>query len=113
MTKYKAGQLYQSVTFGIVTKVPDGQGGFKEVPETVATRAHFRYLRGGEVVLAARLSGRQPIVATVRLNSETRRISVDSTMRDVRTGVHYNIRSVVPTDDRQFLEITAESGVTI
>jgi len=34
-------------------------------------------------------------------------------MRDVRTGVHYNIRSVVPTDDRQFLEITAESGVTI
>lgn len=113
MTKYRAGQLYQSVEFHVMTKIPDGQGGYMEVPQVITTRANFRFLRGGEVVLAARLSGKQPVVATVRLNSQTRRISPDSTMKDLRTGVRYNIRSVVSTDDRQFLEVTAESGVTI
>ena len=32
---------------------------------------------------------------------------------NAKTGELYNIRTIVPTDDRAGFEITAESGVTI
>ena len=34
-------------------------------------------------------------------------------LRNDVTAADYNIRSIVPTEDRMFLEITAESGVEI
>ncbi|MBB5702143.1 hypothetical protein FHS76_002018 [Ochrobactrum daejeonense] len=113
MANIRPGDLNQAVAFDIMTSQPDGQGGYNQVPETITTRAHFRFLRGGETVQAARLNGKQPVVATIRRNERTRLIKTDTVMRDTRTGTKYNIRAVVPTDDRKFLEVTAESGVTI
>lgn len=113
MASIKPGDLNQSVAFDIMTNVPDGQGGFKKQPTTIETRANFRFLRGGETVIAARLNGTQPVVATIRLNERTRQITTETVMRDKRNGTKYNIRAVVPTDDRKFLEVTAQSGVTI
>ncbi len=113
MVAIKAGDLIQAVAFDLITNVPDGQGGHSRQHMTIETRAHFRYLRGGEAVIASRLSGVQPVVATIRRNELTREITTTTVMRDKRTGTKYNIRAIVTTDDRKFLEITAQSGVTV
>ncbi len=109
--RISAGSLYHSVTFSVMTEVPDGNNGFDLVPVDFTTRAHIRFLRGGETVQAARLQGKQPVVVTVRRSSKTLQVTPDAKMKDARTGVLYNIRAVVPTENRQFIEITAESGV--
>lgn len=111
MAKVGSGQLFNLISFEIMQEVEDGHGGFDLLPVTFETRANIRYLRGGETVQAARLQGKQPVVVTVRRSSKTMQVNTDTVMRDARTGTVYNIRAVVPTEDRQFIEITAESGV--
>lgn len=106
-----AGSLYEKFTFSTITSVPDGHGGFEPTPTDFTVRANIRYLRGGETVQAARLTGKQPVVVTVRRSSQTAALTTDSQMKDARTGTKYQIRAIVPTEDRQFMEITAESGV--
>lgn len=106
--------LDEKVTFYSPTQVSDGYGGtVAGWTEEFTTRAHFRYLRGGESVQAARLRGRQPVVATVRLSGDTDAVRPDWRMDDARRAVAFNIRAIVPTSDRLFLEITAESGVEV
>lgn len=111
-------QLYQRVAFDRPSKAGDGHGGtvtgWAPDSEAIKVRAHFRFLRGGEAVQAARLSGRQPIVVTIRSSALSRTISTDWRMRDTSTGAEYNIRSgPVPTDSRQYLEFTVEGGVAV
>ena len=117
-----AGRLYQAVAFDKPVQQSDGQGGtINGWEQQFECRAHYRYLRGGESVQAARLEGRQPLIITVRSSSETQQVQTDWRIRDVRTGefdvngdwtgVVYQIKAVNPTDDRRFLEILAESGV--
>lgn len=111
------GQMDYSVAFDAPAIVKDSHGGTENgwTPDAQAVKewAAFRYLRGGETVQAARLSGKQPVVVTVYSNTATRGLSTAWRMRDVRTGDVYNIRAIVPTSDRQFLEITAERGVAV
>ncbi|WP_192798929.1 head-tail adaptor protein [Brucella anthropi] len=108
-----SGQLFHSVAFDKPARRPDGQGGFSGWDEIATVRANIRNLRGGETVQAARLQGRQPVVVTVRNAGVTRMITTDCRMRDLRNGDIYNIRAIVVVESRQFIEITAESGVTI
>ncbi|MCI0999201.1 head-tail adaptor protein [Ochrobactrum sp. C6C9] len=108
-----AGQLFHSVAFDKPGLQPDGQGGFSGWVEIANVRANIRNLRGGETVQAARLQGKQPVVATIRNAGVTRLVTTDCRMRDLRTGEVYNIRAIVIAEDRQFIEITAERGVTI
>ncbi len=108
-----AGSLYDKITFSTITDVPDGHGGFNELQASFTVRANIRYLRGGETVQAARLTGKQPVVVTVRKIGQTAALTTNDKMKDARTGTEYQIRAIVPTGDRQFMEITAESGVTI
>lgn len=92
----------------------DGHGGVEVGWEPVAeARAHIRFLRGGEEVQAGRLQGILTVVATVYSTSDTRQAKASWRMRDVRSGEVYNIRSVMPTEDRRQLEITAQSGVAV
>lgn len=111
--KLSAGSLYDKITFSTITEVPDGGGGFDLVLSDFTVRANIRYLRGGETVQAARLTGKQPVVVTVRRSSATQALDTSCQMRDARTGTEYQIRAIAPSSDRQFIEITAESGVTI
>lgn len=111
--KRGSGQLIDKITFSTITEVPDGGGGFDLVLTDFTVRANIRYLRGGETVQAARFTGKQPVVVTVRRSSATLALSTHDQMKDARTGTEYQIRAVVPSSDRQFIEITAESGVTI
>lgn len=109
-----AQSLQQSIAFDEPTEVSDGQGGtILGWQERYRCRAHFRFLRGGETVQAARLEGRQPVIVTVRSSSETRQVKTEWHIRDARTGTLYNVRGITPTDDRRFLEILAESGVAV
>lgn len=111
--KTTAGNLLHRFSFDLISEVPDGHGGFKRRIVSFEARAALRYLRGGETVQASRLQGKQPVVVTVRRSAQSAQIDSETIMRDMRTGAIYNVRTVVPTVDRQFIEITAESGVAI
>jgi head-tail adaptor len=110
-----AGKMDYLVVFEQPMKVDDGHGGkVQGWGNTVTADASFRFLRGGETVQASRLAGRQPVVVTVYDSSQTRAIRPSWRMRDQRSGTIYNVRSgPVPTDDRQYLEFTVESGVAV
>lgn len=107
----KAGRLSERVEFDRPVDVPDGAGGRDRTWARVLTaRAHFRYLRGGEPVQAARLEGRQPVVATIRRSKKAETIRAHWRMRDARTGEVYEIVAPpVPTEDRAFIEVTCET----
>ncbi|GGW23997.1 hypothetical protein GCM10011452_09220 [Gemmobacter lanyuensis] len=109
----QAGQLSSRIAFDAPTVAPNGQGGVLQGwSEQYACWANIRYLRGSETVIAARLAGRQPVVITVRNCSAARSCAIDWRIRDLRTGRVYNVRTApVPSQDRAWLEITAESGV--
>lgn len=68
---------------------------------------------GSEAVLAARLTGRQPVSIVVRLDSQTRTITDEWRAVDVRDGTVWSI--IAPPADldrsRAWLTITAEAGV--
>ena len=123
----KAGTLYFPVAYDAPKEVPDGHGGVEvgwDTDNAVMARAHFLYLRGGETVQAARLQGRQPIVVTIRNSAVAREITAGWRMRDMNAGTlssgdvwsgpAFNVRTApVPSDDRQWLEITVEGGVAV
>ncbi|MGB0855033.1 MAG: head-tail adaptor protein [Pikeienuella sp.] len=104
-------RLVESVAFDSPAPASDGQGGAEMGwTEEHTCRAHFRYLRGSETVQASRLAGIQPVVISVRLCAALSDISTEWVIRDVRRSDTYNITSFIPSDDRNWLEITATSG---
>jgi len=90
----------------------DGDGPFETV-FTVA--AGFKPLRGGEDVMASRLSGVQPYIITVRQSSQTRAVKVDTDWRmvDARdVSREFNIRAISDPDDlREWFDILVQDGV--
>lgn len=72
--------------------------------------AGIKYLRGSDTVVAARLTGRQPAVVTMRASAITRTIKPEWRMRDLRTGNVFAIRAIHETPDRAFMEILVEGG---
>lgn len=108
------GNLIERVAFDEPAQVSDGQGGtIQGWTERFQCRAAYQRLRGTETVQAARLSGRQPTVITVRAAAATRDVETDWRIRDVRTGEIFNIRAIEVTPNRQYVELLAESGVAV
>ena len=68
---------------------------------------------GSETMIAARLTGRQPVSIIVRLDSQTRTITADWHAVDTRDGTVWAIIAPPVDMDRtgQWLTITAEAGV--
>lgn len=82
--------------------------------EQFQVAARVKPLRGGEDVLASRLSGVQPVVIQIRVSDNTKRITTAWRARDVRKGTHYNINSITNMDERnEFFDILATSGVAV
>lgn len=107
-----SGDMTFLMTFDKPTSAADGLGGTESGwAEQFTAWAEVRFLRGGETVQAARLTGRQPAVVTIRDSAAAREITADWRMRDARAGTVYNVRTIVPSDDRATLELTCESGV--
>lgn len=120
------GKLRDRVFLDAPIELPDGSGGVETGwAEQFSRAASIMYLRGGETVQAARLSGRQPAVITLRADRQTRLIAPQWRLRDTRKQILdtdgnpvgpaglYNIKTVIETEDRAWIEITAESGVAI
>ncbi len=107
-----AGDLYHRVAWDKPGGGSDGHGGRRSAfVEQFQTRAGFTPLRGSEAVIASRLEGRQPIVVRVRATSQTRQITPDWRMRDVRKETEFAVRSIAETKDRLWLDVMVEEGV--
>ncbi|MDR6757835.1 SPP1 family predicted phage head-tail adaptor [Mycoplana sp. BE70] len=107
-----AGDLHYRVAFDRRSEVDDGHGNTRgDWHEQFQCRAAYRHLRGGESVLAGRLEGRHPQIITVRASSQTRQVTTDWRVRDVRTGDEFNIRDVTHETDRQWISLLVERGV--
>lgn len=106
------GKLEQRATFYSPTASADGYGGVVNgwtEEFTYWTRRQF--LRGAEDVQAARLQGRQPVILTVRRDSDTETITTE--WKAAIDGVEYNIRTVEPHEDRRYIDLLCESGVAV
>jgi len=107
-----AGNLDFRVALDAPVRVANGQGGVTlGWVERFQAFAAFRFLRGGEVVQAARLQGEQPAVVMIRASAVARQVTPEWRLRDVRADKVYAIKTVVPSDDRAMIELTVVSGV--
>lgn len=75
-----------------------------------ACRAQFIHLRGGEDVMAARLSGTHIQVIRVRASTETLLATTDWRVVDKRNGDIFNIRDVTHGVDRRYIDLLCEKG---
>lgn len=108
----RAGQLRERFEFQERERVEDGYGNEQGPWRARFERAGRRQmLRGGEQVMASRLEGRAPAVITVRACSQTRTVTTDWRLRDVRNEDLWNIRSISPSEKRDYLDILVEKGV--
>lgn len=108
-------KMFERFEFDQPVSVSDGQGGREEGWQVMhKCSANLRVLRGGETVQAGRLAGKQAVVVTIHKCRGSAPINTSWRARDARSGEVYNIRSPkVLSDDRQYYEITAESGVAV
>jgi len=73
---------------------------------------------GGESVIAARLTGTNLVNVTVRQSSRTRLVDVAWMLKDERSSVAYNIRSIIDPDEGtaqhgRFFEMLCEKGAVV
>ncbi len=107
-----AGRLRERVAFDERGAASDGLGGAEAAfVERFNRAAEYIHLRGGEGVLAARLGGRHTQVVRVRADRQTRAVTTDWRLRDVRTEAAFNIRDVTATPDRKWIDLLCERGV--
>lgn len=110
-----AGKLNHRLSFQARSLQSDGYGNEEssDFAEEFVRWAEIRPLKGGETVMAARLSGTQPVLIIVRRDSDTRTIEADWRAVDANEGTVYAITSPA-TDmeqERSFLTMTATAGV--
>lgn len=112
----RTGQLNQRFTIERDMAVPDWSGHPGEPDwQTVIgpVWAGIQFMRGGETVIAARLTARQPAILTIR--SSTATLSILPSDRAVSsTGEIFNIREKprVSRDNPALLEMMIEAGVS-
>jgi head-tail adaptor len=113
MITTRAGQLRERVAFEVRGDVDDGMGNPQsgDFAEVYRCAARIMPKMGGEQVMAARLTGTQPVLISVRICEALREIGTDWRVRDVRNDIVYNIKAISnPDEKREYLEILAISG---
>jgi head-tail adaptor len=106
-----AGDLRHRVAFDLRSTIENADGNtLGDWEEQFRTAAGYIHLRGGEAVLAARLQGQHSQVIFTRAFSATREVTAEYRIRDARTGIAYNIRDIVETENRKWMEFTVQSG---
>lgn len=111
------GELRERVAFEYrAAAADDGYGNEIAGDWTVACTfaARIKPSRGAETVQAARLAGKEPVVITVRSCSDTRAVTTDWRVRDIRKGSIYNIRSIVNPDEKNaYLDMECDRDVAV
>ncbi|UCI23682.1 head-tail adaptor protein [Mesorhizobium sp. B2-8-5] len=113
MPKPNAGSLRERVAFDARSEIDDGYGNTVagDFEERFQCRAEFRSRGGSEAVMAARLEGRNTFGVYVRSSSQSRRLTTDWRMRDVRAGTVYAVIAVDIITDPAWVYLTVQSGV--
>lgn len=109
-----AGELTEAVRFERRgAPVSDGAGNFEGAWQTLIGRrsAKLQATRGGEQVIAQRLTGTAPWDLWVRAGRETRAVTQADRVVDLRSGRVFNIRAIAETRSRAFLFMQLELGV--
>lgn len=110
-----AGSLSERVAFLEQNTISDGYGGTTTgYVGRFEDAARLQPRLGSEPVIAARLTGVQPYTLTVRSSTATRAVTPAWRVRNKRTGVTYNIKTVVNIDERnamlEMLVVAGEEG---
>lgn len=109
-------RLLEKVAFDYRVQEPNVTGGVETAwsldADAYKCRARFKYLRGTETVIAARLSGVQPVVVKIRRNERSAAITPAWRMRDRTTGAVFAIKSIIPSENRRYFELTCNRGET-
>lgn len=104
-------QLRERIGFYRHGTSSDGAGGSQTAPILqFETWAAFHHLRGGEAVMAGRLSGTHSVIVRVRRSQQTLAVGSEWSIEDRRSGKRYNIRDVEPVG-LLWLDFTCQSGV--
>lgn len=107
----QAGKLSKRIEFQKRSLADDGLGNtVGDFTPQFTVWGNVKYLRGGESVMAARLTAKQPAILTVRKSADTDIIAPE--WRAKINGNYFNIREhPTPTDNRLYLQFLAEGGV--
>lgn len=114
MAKGGAGKLQERVSLYKRGELDDGYG--NTVTDWIlqfSTAAGYTHLRGGETVMAARLTNKHPIVVRIRSSVAAREITADWKAADARTGVEYAIKDVTHDVGRGYIDLLCERGVAV
>jgi head-tail adaptor len=114
VTKPGAGRMREKLLFQSPANIPDEYGNEQTAwADEFTTAAELIPLKGGEPVLAARLTGVQPYIIRIRGSAAARGITTAWRAIDARNQNRiFNIRSVANTDQKNaWLDIMAEDGV--
>lgn len=114
MKQSGAGRLREIVAFESRAIVDDGLGNeiSGDWTERFKANAEISFLKGGESVVADRLQGMQPAVIAVRYEPQALSANTDWRIKDLRSGVVYQIKSQANMDKRrEFLEFLTVAGV--
>lgn len=114
MPKSGAGALREKVTFQAFVDSEDEWGNVTQAwVDQFEAAASIEYLRGGETVLASRLTARQPAVLTIRSHTAARNVKPDWRVRNSRTGEQFAIRELPreAKESRGYLQMLIEAGV--
>src|SRR3569833_1333913 len=106
-----AGDLRSRIAFDKRQDVDDGYGNTQsDFIEQFTQSGALLPLKGGETVMASRLTGVQPFILTVRHSSQAAQVTTAWRARDARTGTVYDITTVVVRPTKDFIDMTCVSG---
>lgn len=109
-----SGSLREKFTIRREVLTDDGYGGKKRTWQDYLTcAASITYSRGGEAVMAARLTAQQPAILRIRTSALARGILPTDKAVNARTGEQFNIRELPreARDSRGYLEMLVQAGV--
>jgi SPP1 family predicted phage head-tail adaptor len=110
----KAGELRERFQFAFRVETDDGLGNKQGAwVEQFTVWAKKITLRGGESIMASRLSGRCPAIVTIRYSIQASQITTDWRCTDTRTTEVFNIRQVTVSPKRNFIDLLLEAGVAV
>ncbi len=107
-----AGDLRERVALDKRQATNDGAGNHRtDFVQQFERRAQFVYAAGSEAVMAERLGGRSVLKIRLRKDSQTKQITSDWQLRDVRRGTVYAIREADTVTHPQCVYLVVVSGV--
>jgi SPP1 family predicted phage head-tail adaptor len=108
-----AGDLRYRIKLEMQVAEPSLYGTVKRWVTQFETRAKMKWLIGNETIVAQRLTGVQPVVISVRHNSQTVQIQTSWRVTEMESKKVFNVRSVTYDEKRAFIDLLCTHGGAI